>query len=220
MGGGGCRNLQTARKPGKPAEITGAEQGRNRKSRLRTSQSPLPAKDDVRIVLVGASLCDHPAKALAHLLQDEVCARRRARHAKKPSAVSARACCTIFSGYAFLHESRNKVKQNFSVADSQGILAPARIPGPRAGLSASAGIAFMRLACVPVMLDQEVPPAPTPPCGVLVGEGWGRGSRNLRCRRSISPPPTPSPSPHGFPQGRGARRLRGTFVRQQHRNTL
>src|SRR6476646_9815881 len=69
MGAGGCRNLQTARKPGKPAEITGAEQGRSRKSRLRTSQSPLPAKDDVRIVLVGASLCDHPAKALAHLLR-------------------------------------------------------------------------------------------------------------------------------------------------------
>ena len=115
-GAGGCRNLQTARKPGKPAEITRAEQGLNKKSRLRTSQSPLPAKDDVRIVLVGASFCDHPAKALAHLLQDEVCARRRARHAKKPGAVSARACCTIFSGYAFLHESRNKVKKNFSVA--------------------------------------------------------------------------------------------------------
>jgi hypothetical protein len=49
--------------------------------------------------------------------QAEVCARRRARHAKKPGAVSARACCTIFSGYAFLHESRNKVKQNFSVAE-------------------------------------------------------------------------------------------------------
>src|SRR6476469_6346892 len=72
-GRGGCRNLQTARKPGKPAETTGAEQGRNRKSRLRTSQSPLPAKDDVRIVLVGASLCDHPAKALAHLLQTFAC---------------------------------------------------------------------------------------------------------------------------------------------------
>ena len=52
-----------------------------------------------------------------HSLSDGVCARRRARHAKKPGAVSARACCTIFSGYAFLHESRNKVKQNFSVAE-------------------------------------------------------------------------------------------------------
>jgi hypothetical protein len=96
-----------------------------------------------------------------------------------------------------LHESRNKVKQNFSVADSQGILAPARIPGPRAGLSASAGIAFMRLACVPVMLDQEVqhtPPAPSPPCGV--GEG---GSRNLRCRRSTLTTPHPQPLPTRIP---------------------
>src|SRR6476619_3089468 len=130
MGAGGCRNLQTARKPGKPAEITGAEQGRNRKSRLRTSQSPLPAKDDVRIVLGGACIIDKSTKVPAHLLQDEVCARRRARHAKKPSAVSARACCTIFSGYAFLHESRNKVKQNFSVADSQGVLAHAKTTSP------------------------------------------------------------------------------------------
>jgi hypothetical protein len=36
---------------------------------------------------------------------------------KSPARVSARACCTIFSAYAFLHESRNKVKQNFSVAE-------------------------------------------------------------------------------------------------------
>ena len=54
MGAGGCSNLQTARKPGKPAEITGAEQGRNRKSRLRTSQSPLPAKDRSNLRASGA----------------------------------------------------------------------------------------------------------------------------------------------------------------------
>jgi len=49
--------------------------------------------------------------------RSRTCLRRRARHAKKPGAVSARACCTIFLDYAFLHESRNKVKQNFSVAE-------------------------------------------------------------------------------------------------------
>src|SRR6478752_172923 len=84
MGGGGCRNLQTARERGKPAEITGAEQGRSRKSLLRTSQSPLPAKDNVRIVLVGASLCDHPAKALAHLLAPASASRKKARRGFRP----------------------------------------------------------------------------------------------------------------------------------------
>jgi hypothetical protein len=49
------------------------------------------------------------------LSEDEACAPRRARHAK--ARRGSRACCTIFSGYAFLHESRNKVKQNFSVAE-------------------------------------------------------------------------------------------------------
>src|ERR1700737_2928540 len=62
-------------KPGKPGEITGAEQGlnrwteqENRKSRPPTLRSPLPAKDDVVVVLIGSSLFDHPAKALPHFL--------------------------------------------------------------------------------------------------------------------------------------------------------
>src|SRR4029077_11374980 len=97
MGAGGCRNLQTARKPGKPAEITGAEQGRDRKSQLRTSQSLLPAKDDVRIVLVGASLCDHPAKALAHLLQTFACV--------PPQVMGARFIwASLLRLQAFVHE--------------------------------------------------------------------------------------------------------------------
>src|SRR5437667_12330901 len=48
---------------------TGPGQGRNRKPRHRTSRSPLPAKDDVVVVVIGASLLDHPAKALPHFFE-------------------------------------------------------------------------------------------------------------------------------------------------------
>src|SRR4029077_16177847 len=83
--------------PENPAEITGAEQGRNRKSRLRTSQSPLPAKDDIRIVLVGASLCDRPAKALAHLLRTFACV--------PPQVMGARFIAALLLRFqAFVHE--------------------------------------------------------------------------------------------------------------------
>src|SRR5947208_1903102 len=51
-----ARNREFCRKK------TGPEQGRNRKPRHRTSRSPLPAKDDVVVVVIGASLFDHPAK--------------------------------------------------------------------------------------------------------------------------------------------------------------
>src|ERR1700730_8783983 len=97
MGAGGCRNLQTARKPGRPADITGAEQGRDRTQRLRTSQSLLAEKDDVRAVLVGASLYDHPAKALAHLLQTFACV--------PPQEMGARFTAALLLRFqAFVHE--------------------------------------------------------------------------------------------------------------------
>ena len=154
--------------------------------------------------------------------RSRTCLRRRARHAKKPGAVSARACCTIFSGYAFLHESRNKVKQNFSVADSQRRSRPARIPGPRAGLSASAGIAFMRLAAFRscwIRRCSTLRLLPPP----LVGSLWarvGEGDREICDADPLLSPPHPQPFPTRAYRGWGARRVRGTFVRQQHRNTL
>src|SRR5216684_7587791 len=69
MGAGDARICKKRAKSGKLAEITGAEQGRNWESRPHTRDSPVPAKDDVLIVLVGSSLFDHAAKALPHLLQ-------------------------------------------------------------------------------------------------------------------------------------------------------
>src|SRR2546427_13020441 len=72
MGGGGREESATTSQTCKTCRNNRAEQGRNRESRHRTWQSPLPAKDDVLVVLVSSTTLSTSCSAFCSSISCEL----------------------------------------------------------------------------------------------------------------------------------------------------